>query len=148
MAVRRITRVIAAASALALPPSAWGTASAQETASAALRLELNALQPFEKGCRLTFVVENRLGGDLQRAAFELALFDSSGVVDRLTVLDFRDMPEGKTKVSRFDLSGVDCAGVSRVLVNHANECQGEGIAPEACMRQLETSTKTQIVFGA
>lgn len=136
-------RFLTAAVALS---AAAGPAPAQDAAPA-LRLELNALQPSEKGCRLTFVVTNSLGGELARAAFEIALFDTQGVVDRLTVLDFRELPEGKTKVSRFDLAGTDCAKVSRVLVNHTTECAGTGIEPAACMRGLKTETKTGVAFG-
>jgi hypothetical protein len=133
---------------IVLPPFVAGPAPAQEAEPApALTLELNAAEPSEKGCRLTFVVTNRLGGDLARAAFELALFNKQGVVDRLTVLDFRDMPEGKTKVSRFDLSGADCANVSRVLINQVTECQGKGIEADSCMLNLRTETKSPIVFG-
>jgi hypothetical protein len=113
----------------------------------ALTLELNALQPSEKGCRLTFVVNNGLGSELAKAAFEIALFDAQGVVGRLTVLDFKELPVAKTKVSRFDLAGTDCAKVSRVLINHATECTGAGIEPAACIRQLKTETKTGIKFG-
>lgn len=119
---------------------------AEETAPA-LMLELNAAQPSDKGCRLTFVVTNQLGADLERAAFELALFDQAGVVDRLTVLEFRDMPQAKTKVSRLDLAGVDCGKLSRVLVNEAKDCVGTGIEPTACMRGLQTSAKAAIAFG-
>lgn len=125
-----------------------GPASAQDaTPAPSLQLELNAAQPSDKGCRLTFVVTNGLGADLARAAFELALFNDTGVVDRLTVLDFRDMPAGKTKVSRFDLAGADCAKLTRVLVNDATECVGQGIEPAACMRTLKTTTKSTIAFG-
>lgn len=121
---------------------------AQATAPApVLNLELNALQPSEKGCRFTFVVNNGLGVELGKAAFEIALFDAQGVVDRLTVLDFKELPVDKTKVSRFDLAGIDCANVSRVLINHATECSGAGIEPAACMRQLKASTKTGVTFG-
>ena len=126
----------------------WGSARAQDTASApALTLELNAAEPSEKGCRLTFVVTNRLGGDLSRAAFELALFNKAGVVDRLTVLDFRGMPEGKTRVSRFDLAGADCPNIGRALINQVTECQGTGLEAKSCMLNLKTETKTSIVFG-
>jgi hypothetical protein len=116
-------------------------------AVAALSLELNGVQPSEKGCRLTFVVANELGADLTRAAFEIALFNESGVVDRLTVLEFKDLPGGKTKVSRFDLAGADCAHVSRVLVNSVAECSGEGVEPAACLRDLKTSSRAGIAFG-
>lgn len=113
----------------------------------ALVLELNGAQPSDKGCRLTFVVTNDLGAELTKAAFEIALFNDAGVVDRLTVLDFNELPAGKTKVARFDLAGTDCAKISRVLVNHATECTGTGIDPKACLSQLKPETKSAIVFG-
>ena len=129
-------------------PLVMGPAWAQESAPVpALTLELNGAQASEKGCRLTFVVNNTLGADLSKAAFEIALFNEAGVVDRLTVQDFKDLPEGKTKVTRFDLAGADCAKVSRVLINSATECAGTGIEPDACMRRLKTETKTGIAFG-
>ena len=112
-----------------------------------LTLELNGAQPSDKGCRLTFVVNNDLGAGLSKAAFEIALFNQEGVVDRLTVLDFKDLPAGKTKVTRFDLAGADCARISRVLVNSATECAGDGIEPTACLAHLKTQTKTAISFG-
>lgn len=127
---------------------AGGAATAQEQAAKpALALELNAAQPSQKGCRLTFVVANGLGAELSKAAFEIALFNEVGVVDTLTVLDFKELPAGKTKVTRFDLPGLDCAKISRVLVNRATDCAGEGVEPAACMRQLAPSTKAKIVFG-
>ncbi|RWE56452.1 hypothetical protein [Mesorhizobium sp.] len=129
-------------------PLVMGPARAQQSAPIpALTLELNGAQASEKGCRLTFVVNNTLGADLSKAAFEIALFNEAGVVDRLTVLDFKDLPAGKTKVTRFDLAGADCAKVSRVLINSATECAGTGIQPDACMRGLKTETKTGIAFG-
>ena len=123
-------------------------ARAQEAAKdAALILELNGAQPSDKGCRLTFVVTNNLGAELTKAAFEIALFNDAGVVDRLTVLDFNELPAGKTKVARFDLPGTDCTKISRVLVNHATECTGVGIDPKACLSGLKPETKSTIVFG-
>jgi len=69
--------------------AAWAQ---QSTPASALTLELNGAQPSDKGCRLTFVITNALGADLSTAAFEIALFNEAGVVDRLTVLDFEDLP--------------------------------------------------------
>jgi hypothetical protein len=128
---------------------AAGPVAAQAAAPApVLRLELNAAQPSQKGCRLTFVVENRLAADIERMGFELALFDDKGVVERLTVLEFKDMPAGKTKVSRFDLSSVDCGKIGRILINHASDCVGAGVGPSDCMQRLETVSRAPgIAFG-
>jgi hypothetical protein len=132
--------------------AAASAVSAQDAAqpaepSPALLLELNAAQPSDKGGRLTFVVTNNLGAELNKAAFEIALFNEAGVVDRLTVLDFNELPAGKTKVARFDLAGTDCAKISRVLVNHATECSGAGIDPKACLARLKPAAKSTIAFG-
>ena len=127
-------------------PAANGTASG-ETGEQALTLELNALQPSERGCRFTFMATNGLGGDLSSAAFELVLFDKAGMVSRITIVDFKDLPEGKTKVRQFDFSGIDCANLGRILVNDATECAGTGIEPKACIRYLKTETRSETVFG-
>lgn len=116
--------------ALAALPAGANHAFAQQATS--LSLELNGAQPSDKGCRLTFVI---------------ALFNEAGVVDRMTVLDFKELSAGKTKVTRFDLSGTTCSKISRVLVNSATECVGQGVEPAACMRDLKTSSKAGITFG-
>ncbi|MGH7004021.1 MAG: hypothetical protein ACREIP_08740 [Alphaproteobacteria bacterium] len=129
--------------------AATGAASGQETAPApALKLELNALQPSEKGCRLTFVVTNNLSSSLEKAAFEIALFNEAQVVDRITLLDFKELPHGKTKVRRFDLGDIDCTKITRVLVNDATACSGDGVDPKACIRQLSPSSKSAVQFGS
>ena len=130
-----------------LPLGAWPALAQQAASAPEITLELNGAEPSDKGCRLTFVVNNGLGAELTKAAFEIALFNKSGVVDRLTVLDFNELPAGKTKVARFDLAGADCTKISRVLVNHATECAGAGVDPKACLAQLKPTTKSSIVFG-
>lgn len=142
------TRVSAAIlGILCLQAGALSQEQATKDDAPVLMLELNGTQTSEKGCRLTFVVTNGLGVELDKAAFEIALFNEAGVVDRLTVLDFNELPAGRTKVVRFDLAGTDCARVSRVLVDHATECVGAGIDPKACLLHLKPETKSGIVFG-
>lgn len=145
--VARHSRGLIAATAL-LVLAAADIAPAQESTQPALTLELNALQPSEKGCRLTFVVTNNLGAPLDKVGFEVALFNQAQVVDRITVLDFKELPRGKTKVRRFDLGELDCTKITRVLVNDSTECAGAGIDPKACIRQLNPTTKSGIQFGS
>ncbi|MEP5754993.1 MAG: hypothetical protein ABJ359_09075 [Nitratireductor sp.] len=133
---------------LALSPVAGGPALAQTGAPGpSLTLELNAIEPGDGVCRFTFVIANRLGAALDKAAFEIVLFDKAGLVDRLVTLDFKALPQGKTKVRQFDLPGVDCEGIGRVLVNDATRCEGAGVDATACLRTLEPATRTAIEFG-
>ena len=123
-----------------------GHVLAQEGGNApVLSLELNGAEPSERGCRLTFVAANRLGQDIARAAYEVALFGKDGLVKRLTVLDFKVLPESETKVRQFVIPDMDCADLGRVLINDATACDGPETA--ACMRQLETAARGALAFG-
>lgn len=139
-----ITRPFAALLALALLSS---NVVAQDTAAPRFALELNALQPAETGCRISFLATNELGGQLDRAAVELALFDASGGIDRIVTLDFKDLSEGKTKVLQFQLQDLDCDGLGRVLVNDVSACEGAITPPSICLDALQTSTRLDITFG-
>ena len=147
------SRRLLAATFLAAVAASHGAAAqdapapAPADAAPALVVELNALQPSDRGCRFTFITTNNLGAELTKAAFELVMFDTAGMVNRLTVVDFKDLPEGKTKVRQFDFPGVECAKVGRVLINDATECAGSGVDPKACIRNLKAQTRTEVVFG-
>jgi hypothetical protein len=120
---------------------------AQEGAPLSLALELNALQPTETGCKVTFLATNQLGAPLDRAAIETALFDADGAIDRIVTLDFKGLTEGKTKVLQFELADLPCGGIGRVLINDISACEGAGLAPTACLDNLKTTTKPEITFG-
>jgi len=120
-------------------------AMAQETPS--LALELNALTPSETGCRVTFLATNKLGTALTKSGFEIALFGDGGGIERLVSLDFKAMPEGKTRVLQFDIGELGCDKVSRVLINDVVACEGDGLDPKVCLDALATSTRLEVGFG-
>lgn len=123
-------------------------AMAQEAPSeTVLKLELNALQQAEAGCRITFLAVNKLGSTLDKAAFEIALFDQGGGIDQLVTLDFNALAQGKTKVLQFELPALECTDVGRILINDASACTGDAIVPSDCLDRLTTSSKVDIMFG-
>ncbi|WP_275784259.1 hypothetical protein [Pararhizobium gei] len=121
-----------------------GAAMAQEATAGNLSIEMNDLSPSAKGCKLTFVAGNGLGQSITKASFEFVLFDAKGLVERMAVLDFRDLPAGKTKVRQFDLPGTQCEAVKSLLINDAPVCEGEGLAGDACMKALRTGSKSSV----
>ena len=112
-----------------------------------LALELNALQPGEAGCRVSFLATNRLAADLDRTAVEIAFFTGDGAIDRIVTLDFLALPQGKTKVLQFELQGLNCEGIGRLLVNDISACEGPEIEAGACLEGLVLSSRPDLIFG-
>ena len=148
MVSRMDIAILAGAALLASPPLPVSAQEAAPAASPAISMELNGLEPAGGGCRLTFVVSSGLSADIAKAVYEVALFNKAGQVERLMTLDFQSLPAGRTRVRQFDLGDLACEAVSRILVNDATECAGEGVAPAACMRDLATRTATEVGFGS
>jgi hypothetical protein len=119
-------------------------AYAQDAAAAKLDVELNALAPSQKGCMMTFVAENNLQTPINKISFELAFFNDKNAVDRITVLDFRDLPQGKKRVRQFDMPNVKCETVTRILINDTPVCDGP--AAGECMKGLVTRSQITVPF--
>lgn len=105
-----------------------------------LSLELNRVDALEGACRLTFLAENGLGLDLETLSLETVLIDSQGRVERLTLFEFGALPDGIPRVRQFDIPGLACEGLGRVLINGVAECS----AGAACAEGLELLTRTDV----
>ena len=148
--VTKVQKWAAAAATMAALSIAAGTPTAAlaEEPVASLSLELNNLTDSATGCLATFMAKNAMQQKLDEVAFEVVLFDTDGRVDRLLVLDFSPLIEGKTRVRQFELPGTQCNGISRVLVNDAAACSGAGVDPHSCIEQLETAARVAVEFGS
>ncbi|NHF73858.1 hypothetical protein [Paracoccus xiamenensis] len=128
------------------------SAAAQDSAapSGDVLLELNGLTDSEgDSCTLTFLTTNRLQQGLQRAAWQVAIFDADGAVKLLPVLDFGALIAGKTRVIPFVIPGGQCASIGRIVVNDVIECtaEGGGDLRTLCLANLTTQNRSSIEFG-
>jgi hypothetical protein len=145
-APRRVTfRLVAslagAALGLAPPVMAQGTDDVRAT----LAINLNSVSATEAGgCRLSFVIRNDLGADIESLVAEAVLFDGAGRVASMTLFDFGSLPEERPRVRQFDLAGRGCDGIGGVLVNGIGTCEGVGLTPAACLTGLRLSSETAI----
>jgi hypothetical protein len=137
-------RFAAFAAGVLFSVSGAAQAFAQDAAASKLDVELNALTPSQKGCMMTFVAENNLATPINKVSFELAFFNDKNAVDRITVLDFRDLPQGKKRVRQFDMPNVKCETVTRVLINDTPVCDGP--AAGECMKGLVTRSQISVPF--
>ncbi|KQV10756.1 hypothetical protein ASC97_15705 [Rhizobium sp. Root1203] len=140
-----VTRVAALLAGAFVAIAGFTQAFAQDTTPASsLDVELNGLAPSQKGCMMTFVALNKLATPINKISFELAFFNDKNAVDRITVLDFRDLPQGKKRVRQFDMPNVTCDSVTRVLINDTPVCDGP--AAGECMKGLVTRSQVSVPF--
>ncbi|WP_052249151.1 hypothetical protein [Leisingera sp. ANG-Vp] len=131
---------------LAAVLAAANSAAAGGAAKPGVSIELSAAEPAGEACKLSFVVQNAHAADIGKAVYETVLFDARGQVARLTLLDFQDLPAGRLRVRQFQFPQA-CEGISRVLINGADTCAGEGLPEGACSRGLTLSSKVMELAG-
>ncbi|MEJ8474370.1 hypothetical protein [Roseibium algae] len=141
---RRTTVCLAATMAYAL--SAPFVVQAAENN---LSLELNRASETANGCMLSFVASNSTGQALGGLAYEFVLFNADGLVDQMTAFDFGAIQDQKTVVRQFELAGVKCPSIGKILVNGAARCDLVDPQPgteNMCITALEPKTRTTIAF--
>jgi hypothetical protein len=143
---RTLPRRRAAGALLALLSGlAAAPAGAQE--DAAIRVELNKLEPAEGACQAYFVVENAAAADLERLNLDLVVFDPDGIVARRLAAEMGPLEAGRTRLRVFALDGLACGGVGRVLLNGVLDCRGAEGPIEGCGDRLELASRADAPFG-
>lgn len=120
---------------------------AQAQEAPVLSMEFNRLTDTDMGCRFTFVVSNKMTQNVSKAVIEFAFFNSEGLVERLTALNFGALASGRSIVKQFEIPGPDCGSYSQLLINAVKACDGVANGVEACEAALAISNKTKIEFG-
>lgn len=138
MTVSKPTNAILLAFAIIL--SAIGTAHADGE----LNLELNKVEPVGKGCRIFMVFGNKTSAAISSFKPDLVFFDKNGVIADRLVVEGGPLPAGKTRVKLFDVAGLGCDAIQRILLNDIRACSGQ--APDACLAMTRTSSRNRIEF--
>lgn len=133
--------VLALIGAFAAPATAAAEDASQK---ATIDIQLNAAQPSGEGCRVSFVLRNRLQQRIEDLTFEVVLFDASGSVAEFLLLKAGSLPTGKIRVRQFDLKDHKCEGLSQVLLNDVKVCTGEGLTASGCLDLLRPSSAAPI----
>lgn len=121
---------------------------AEQTASGAqgLRIELNKLEPMESACRAYLLFENMTGRTFSTLKLDLVMFNPEGIINRRLAVEGGPLPGGKTSVKLFDIQGVACSSVDRVLLNGVLECSdGQGQRND-CLALIETMSRSNADF--
>lgn len=111
-----------------------------------LSIELNDMSTVGEACRVTFLIRNGLESAISDLAFELVLFGKDSRILRLVSVSAGRLPLGKSRVRQFDLKGVRCDAVGRVLLNDITRCGAKPLTPERCLDATRATSRTDMPF--
>ena len=121
---------------LAAAPPASGQAS--------VSLELNKLEPYDKGCRAYMVVNNPSEMAYQSFKLDLVMFQTDGVIGRRFALDLAPLKPQKKSVKLFEIDGIGCDKIGSFLINDVMDCRSDAGPAENCLQLMTTSTLTSV----
>lgn len=107
-------------------------------------IELNKLEPADKGCRPYLVINNPTDTAYQSFKIDLVLFQTDGVIGRRFSIDLAPLRARKKSVKLFDIDGIACDKIGSLLINDVMECKAGGNAVDNCLQHLTTSSLTNV----
>lgn len=110
--------------------------------AAPVNVELNKLEPNNGACRAFMVTENGRDTALSSLKLDLVMFDDDGIVAKRLAVELGPLPAGKTRVKAFDIDGVSCQGISRILLNDVLSCSGA----EDCLSLVSVTSRSDADF--
>jgi hypothetical protein len=123
------------------------TAGAQEPKpqqDSGIMLELNKLEPSDKGCRAYVVVSNPTATTFDAYKLDLVMFQTDGVIGRRFAVDLAPLRPSKRTVKLFELDGTKCDEIGSFLVNDVMECRSDAGPVEDCLAGMKVSTLTKV----
>lgn len=121
-------------------------ALAKSSSAGTFSLELNRLDAVADDCRVTLVEKNGTQSAFATLKLDLVVFDGADIVTKRVGVDAGPLKAGRTVVKTFDLKGLACDGVGRLLINDVLACEAEGIAADACLDLVEPRSRVAAPF--
>lgn len=111
-------------------------------ASETLSIRLDQANSGAAQCQLVFVLENGLSTEFESLQAEVVLLTPESRVLRLSLLDFQSLPANGLRVRSFNLAGLECSNIGRVLFNAMGPCTP--LDARSCTAALAVSSATDI----
>ncbi len=123
--------------------TAWLTGPA--ASADGLTIELNKLEEADGACRAYLLFENKAGSAFRSLKLDLVMFGLDGVITKRLAIEGGPLPKDKTSVKLFEISGLKCESIGRILLNDVINCQDlAGDNKEGCIDMVVTSSKNTV----
>ncbi len=132
--------VVMTACALVYPAEAAPATPASPTDGPALGVELNKLEPYDRGCRAYVVINNVSDHSYQSIKLDLVLFQPDGVIARRFAVDLAPLKSTKKTVKLFDMDGLACEKIASILVNDVMDCKVDTGPVVDCLSKMNLSS--------
>jgi hypothetical protein len=111
-----------------------------------LSVELNKLEPHDKGCRVYILIGNPNETRFQSLKLDLIFFRPDGVIDRRLAIDVAPVYPNKKTVKTFDLDSITCEAIGTILLNEVMDCRGDNGPIVDCLARLALSSRASARF--
>ena len=130
----------------ALITGQMATAQTESTApvgTGSLTVEINKFEPNDTGgCRAFFLFRNETGLTFEGFEMSLAIFDGSGVIDRLLSIDAAPLPAARTTLKLFEIPDIACTDISQILLHEIPSCKPQNADQMDCYSLLDLNSRT------
>lgn len=124
--------------------AAWAQSAAPDPTK--VTLELNKLEPVGGNCRAYMVFVNPTKTAFTAFKLDVLVFDKDGVIQKRLAVDAAPLRAAKTSVKLFDITGVACERIDRLLLNDFYDCGDASGRLTGCLDQVVTRTRTGAEF--
>jgi hypothetical protein len=111
-----------------------------------LHIELNRLEEHGDGCRVHLVLENASPRAYTSYQLDLVVFAADGVIARRLALETAPLRANKTMVKEFELTGLSCERVGRILLNDVPACSSDAGNMDDCVTATRVSSRASVAF--
>ncbi len=113
---------------------------AAEPGEGMVAIELNKLETDGSDCQPYLVFENATEIDFGSLKLDLVMFDTDGIIARRVAVEGAPLPPGKMTVKVFDMPGLACVRIGRVLLNGLTQCADQAGERSDCLAYIKTSS--------
>ena len=106
-----------------------------------ITLELNKLEDREGACRAYLVFGNGSKERFDAFVLDLIVFDREEVIAKHLAVDAAPLRVDKTIVKMFDIAGIGCEQIGRILLNDITKCESVGDARADCIDAVVPSSR-------
>lgn len=111
-----------------------------------ISIELNKLEEQPNACRVYMLFENPGQTEFTEFQLDLVLFDTNGVIARRLSLDAAPLRAEKTSVKLFDIDGLGCPKIGRILLNDMLSCADASAKRTDCLKLIKPASRVDAKF--